>query len=208
MPTPVALSVFLSAAILLAITPGPGIFYVLARSLKGGRQDGIVSTFGTGIGGMAHVVAAALGLSAVLATSAVAFSIVKYAGAAYLVYLGIRTLLASNHAEPMAAITTESTRRIFLQGIMTEVLNPKTALFFLAFIPQFINPNGSIILQFIFLGTISVLLNTTADLVVTLFAGPIGYALRNNPRFRRRQQLFTGGALIALGVYVAVADER
>jgi threonine/homoserine/homoserine lactone efflux protein len=124
------------------------------------------------------------------------------------VYLGIRTLLASNHAEPMAAITTESTRRIFLQGIMTEVLNPKTALFFLAFIPQFINPNGSIILQFIFLGTISVLLNTTADLVVTLFAGPIGYALRNNPRFRRRQQLFTGGALIALGVYVAVADER
>lgn len=208
MPSPVAFSVFLSAAILLAVTPGPGIFYVLARSLKGGRRDGIASTFGTAIGGMGHVVAAALGLSAILATSAMAFSIVKYAGAAYLIYLGLRTLLARHPAEHTAAVPSESTRRILLQGIVTEALNPKTALFFLAFLPQFINPDGSVILQFMVLGTISVLLNTTADLLVAFFAGPIGYALRNNQRVRRGQQLGTGGALIALGVYVALADEQ
>ena len=208
MPTAVSFSVFLSAAILLAITPGPGIFYVLTRSLKGGRRDGIASTLGTAIGGMGHVVAAALGLSAILATSALAFSAVKYAGAGYLIYLGVRTLLARDATEHVTTVSAESTRRILIQGIVTEVLNPKTALFFLAFIPQFINPHTSVIVQFILLGSISVFLNTTADFVVVLFAGPIGHALRTNKRFRRGQQLFTGSALIALGAYVAVADER
>jgi len=207
MPSPITLSIFLSAAVLLAITPGPGIFYVLARSLKGGRRDGMASTLGTAVGGMGHVLAAALGLSAILATSAFAFSLVKYAGAIYLIYLGLRTLLTGETAHAVTA-PIESTRRILLQGMLTEMLNPKTALFFLAFIPQFINPNGSIVTQFIILGSISVTLNTTADLVVALFAGPIGQALRNNPRFRRGQQIFAGGALIALGVYVAVADDH
>lgn len=207
MPTPVAFSVFLSAAILLAITPGPGIFYVLARSLKGGRRDGVASTFGTAIGGMVHVLAAALGLSAILATSALAFGIIKYAGAAYLIYLGLLTLFKEDAAHT-ATMPTESTRRILTQGIVIEVLNPKTALFFLAFIPQFINPSGSIVVQFIVLGSLSVLLNTTADLLVALFAGPIGQALQNNLRFRQSQRMFTGGALIALGVCVAVAEDR
>ncbi|NJN19564.1 MAG: LysE family translocator [Oscillochloris sp.] len=208
MPSSIPFSVFLSAAILLAITPGPGMFYVLARSLKGGRRDGIASSFGTAIGGMAHVVAAALGLSAVLATSALAFNGIKYAGAAYLIYLGVRTIFATERSAHEAVPVADSTRRVLLQGIVTEVLNPKTALFFLAFIPQFIDPAGPIVTQFLLLGTLSVALNTTADLIVVLFAGPIGQALRSNMRLRRAQQRFTGGALIALGIYVAAADGR
>jgi threonine/homoserine/homoserine lactone efflux protein len=208
MPTPVAFSIFLSASILLAITPGPGIFYVLTRSLQGGRDHGIVSSLGTAIGGMVHVLAAALGLSAILTTSAFAFSIVKYVGAAYLVYLGLRTLLARDRAGHTISLPVTKPRRILFQGILTEVLNPKTALFFVAFIPQFINPDGSIVMQFILLGTISVLFNTIADVLVAVFAGPIGSTLRNNSYVRRGQQMFTGSTLIGLGVYVAVADDH
>ncbi len=208
MPTFAALGVFLSAAILLAVTPGPGIFYVLARSLKGGRRDGIASTVGTALGGFFHVMAAALGLSAILATSAVAFTVVKYAGAAYLVFLGAKALLTREVSVTDAAVPQEPTRRIFLQGVLTEVLNPKTALFFLAFIPQFVDPHGSVVLQFMVLGTISVLLNSTADLVVALFAGPIGHALRTNARMRAGQRYLSGGALVALGVYVAASGDN
>src|SRR5712672_2219262 len=156
---------FLAAAFLLAVTPGPGIFYVLARSLAGGRREGILSSFGTFVGGLFHVLAAALGISAILAASAVAFHTVKYAGAAYLVWLGIRMIRARNAEMP--AQTAAPAQGSFRQGILTEALNPKTALFFLSFIPQFIVAGrGHVFLQFIVLGTISVLLNTLADLVV------------------------------------------
>ena len=208
MPSFAALSVFLSAAVLLAVTPGPGIFYVLARSLKGGRRDGIASTLGTALGGFFHVVAAALGLSAILATSAAAFTVVKYTGAAYLVFLGLKTLLARDKAVHDSEVPQEPTRRIFLQGVLTEVLNPKTALFFLAFIPQFVDPQGSVVLQFVLLGTISVVLNTTADMVVAFFAGPIGQTLRTNARLRTGQRYLSGGALITLGVYVATSNNQ
>src|ERR1700674_2037180 len=124
---------FLSAALVLAATPGPGIFYVLTRTLAGGRSEGILSSLGTFAGGMFHVLAAALGISAILATSAVAFHTVKYAGAAYLVWLGIRMIRTSN-AE-MIVSSSQPSQRAFRQGILTEVLNPKTALFFLSFIP-------------------------------------------------------------------------
>src|SRR5712691_9399323 len=127
---------FLAAALLLAITPGPGIFYVLARSLAGGRREGVLSSFGTFVGGLFHVLAAALGISAILAASAVAFHTVKYAGAAYLVWLGIR-MIRTRNAE-MAVSAEKPSQGAFRQGIFTEVLNPKTALFFLSFIPQFI----------------------------------------------------------------------
>src|SRR5438309_11716498 len=128
---------FLAAALLLAITPGPGIFYVLARSLAGGCREGILSSFGTLVGGFFHVLAAALGVSAILAASAVAFHTVKYAGAAYLVWLGIRMIRGARNAE-LAAQTAAPAQGSFRQGILTEALNPKTALFFLSFIPQFI----------------------------------------------------------------------
>lgn len=208
MPSATSFGVFLTAAIVLAITPGPGIFYVLARSLKGGRREGIASSLGTALGGLAHVLAAALGLSAVLATSALAFTLVKYIGAAYLIYLGVRTLLSGDEHDPVASLAETSTRRAFYQGITTEVFNPKTALFFLAFIPQFVNPAGAVVLQFILLGSISVLLNTSADVVVALLAGPIGQRLRSSARLRRRQRIATGSALIGLGAYVAVTGRQ
>src|SRR5438874_8402836 len=158
------LLLFVAAAALLAITPGPGIFYVLARSLAGGKREGVLSSLGTLAGGLFHVFAAALGLSAILAASAVAFHSVKYAGAAYLVVLGIR-MIRTRNAELEVAATAPS-QGAFRQGILTEALNPKTALFFLSFIPQFIAPAaGHVFLQFIVLGTISVALNTAADLL-------------------------------------------
>src|SRR5437867_8208602 len=130
---------FLAAAFLLAITPGPGIFYVLARSLAGGRREGVLSSLGTFVGGLFHVLAAALGISAVLAASAVAFHTVKYAGAAYLIWLGVRMIRARN-SEMLVSASQPAAAGALRQGILTEVLNPKTALFFLSFIPQFVAP--------------------------------------------------------------------
>ncbi|MGJ3245469.1 MAG: LysE family translocator [Elainellaceae cyanobacterium] len=202
------LGLFLTAAIVLAVTPGPGIFYVLTRSLKGGRADGFASSIGTAIGGYAHVVAAALGVSAILATSSIAFAIVKYAGASYLIYLGVRTLMSGDRPLVDVESSTSTALDAFRHGIVTELLNPKTALFFLAFIPQFIDPNENVVLQFMLLGSISVFLNTSADIGVALLAGPIGEWMQHNARFQRRQRLFTGWSLIGLGAYVAVADNQ
>ncbi|CAA9311561.1 MAG: hypothetical protein AVDCRST_MAG93-5257 [uncultured Chloroflexia bacterium] len=207
MPNTTSFGLFLTAAIILAITPGPGIFYVLARSLKGGRGEGIASSLGTALGGLVHVFAAALGVSAILSTSAVAFALVKYIGAAYLIYLGIRTLMSNEELELHSSLEQTDMRRAFGQGITTEVLNPKTALFFLAFIPQFVDPGGNVFSQFVVLGSISVFLNTSADFVVALVAGPIGERLRSSARLRRRQRIASGGALIGLGAYVAASGK-
>jgi len=198
---------FFAAAFVLAVTPGPGLFYVLARSLAGGKREGIQSSLGTFVGGLFHVLAAALGISAILAASAVAFHTVKYAGAAYLMWLGIR-MIRTRNAELQVA-TTSPSHGAFRQGILTEALNPKTALFFLSFIPQFIAPAaGHVFLQFIMLGTISVVLNTTADLVVVLLAAPLERKLKNSAKFRRRQRVASGLGMIGLGVYVALADTK
>jgi threonine/homoserine/homoserine lactone efflux protein len=198
---------FFAAALLLAITPGPGIFYVLARSLGGGRREGVNSALGTFVGGLFHVFAAALGISAILAASAVAFHTVKYAGAAYLVWLGIR-MIRTRNAE-LAVETAPPSQGAFRQGILTEALNPKTALFFLSFIPQFIAPErGHIFLQFVVLGALSVILNTTADLIVVLLAAPLERKLKNSARFRRRQRVASGLGMIGLGAYVAFADTK
>jgi threonine/homoserine/homoserine lactone efflux protein len=198
---------FLVAAMLLAVTPGPGILYVLARSLAGGRREGILSSLGTFVGGLFHVFAAALGVSAILAASAVAFHTVKYAGAAYLMYLGIR-MIRTRNAE-LTVATSAPTRNAFRQGILTEALNPKTALFFLSFIPQFISaPAGHIFAQFVILGAISVILNTTADLLVVRAAAPLEQKLKHNIRFRNRQRVVSGLGMIGLGAYVALADSK
>jgi threonine/homoserine/homoserine lactone efflux protein len=199
---------FFAAALVLAVTPGPGIFYVLARSLAGGRREGIQSSLGTFVGGLFHVFAAALGVSAILAASAVAFHTVKYAGAAYLVWLGIR-MIRTRNSEPNVTVAAPPSRNAFRQGILTEALNPKTALFFLSFIPQFISaPVGHIFLQFVVLGAISVTLNTTADLVVVLLAAPLEQKLKHNARFRSRQRVASGLGMIGLGAYVALADTK
>ncbi len=207
MPDPHHFLLFFAAALILAITPGPGIFYVLARSLAGGKREGVQSSFGTFAGGLFHVFAAALGISAILAASAVAFHTVKYAGAAYLVWLGLR-MIRSRNAD-MAFQNLQPSQSAFRQGIVTEALNPKTALFFLSFIPQFITPQrGHVFFQFLLLGAISVILNTTADLVVVLLAAPLERKLKNSARFRRNQRVASGVGMIGLGAYVALADSR
>jgi threonine/homoserine/homoserine lactone efflux protein len=197
---------FLMAAVLLAIAPGPGMLYVLARSLAGGRREGVLSALGTFVGGMVHVLAAAAGVSVVLARSAAAFATVKYAGAGYLCFLGVRMILAARRDEDEVSVGVGRARNPFWQGIATEVLNPKTALFFLSFIPQFVHREaGHVFGQFLVLGAISVSLNTSADLVVTMFAGPLGNRIRSSARFRRVQRTATGGVMIGLGTYLAVS---
>jgi threonine/homoserine/homoserine lactone efflux protein len=197
--------IFLSAALLLAVSPGPGMLYVLARSLRGGRRVGFASSFGTAAGGMIHVVAAGLGLSAILARSASAFLIVKYLGAAYLIYLGIRTLRAGDTGLPAADLEKDA-RSPFWQGALTEILNPKTALFFLAFIPQFVNHATPLVPQFLALGAISVALNTAADIAVVVATAPLARRLKSSFLWRRRQRQASGAALIGLGGYVAVSS--
>ena len=204
-------SLFLGAATLLAIAPGPGMLYVLARTLAGGRREGVLSCVGTFLGGLVHVVAAATGLSIVLATSATAFAVVKYAGAGYLIYLGVRMIISAHRNEDAETqIPSGQVRRNpFWQGIATEVLNPKTAIFFLAFIPQFVTrASGGVFWQFLLLGTISVALNTSCDLIVTFAAAPIGARLRSSAVLRRRQRTATGLTLIGLGAFVAVSDSK
>jgi len=162
-------------------------------------------------GGFAHVIAAATGLSIVLATSAAAFAVVKYVGAAYLIYLGARMIISARRDEESGVQVPagRGPRNPFWQGIATEILNPKTAIFFLAFIPQFVSrARGGVFWQFLLLGTISVALNTSCDLIVTILAAPIGARLRSSPVLRRRQRTATGLTLIGLGAFVAVADSK
>lgn len=203
------LLIFLGAAILLAIAPGPGMLYVLARTLAGGRREGLLSSIGTFLGGMVHVVAAAAGVSIILAKSALAFATVKDLGAAYLCFLGVRMILDARKDSDIPVADLPIRRNPFWQGVMTEVLNPKTALFFLSFIPQFVSrASGHVFLQFVVLGLASVTLNTAADIVVTLLAGPLGQRIRGSRRFRRRQRMLTGAFMIGLGTYVALGDSK
>jgi len=204
------LVLFLTAALLLAIAPGPGMLYVLARSLAGGKREGVLSAFGTFLGGLVHVFAAALGVSIILAQSAVAFSAVKYIGAAYLCFLGIRMILDARREKSdgeTISLRLQSGHNPLWQGVATEVLNPKTALFFLSFIPQFVSrSSGHVFWQFVMLGTISVLLNTTADLLVIALADRLGTRIRSSAVFRRRQRTVTGAIMIGLGTYLATRE--
>jgi threonine/homoserine/homoserine lactone efflux protein len=201
--------IFLSAAILLAIAPGPGMLYVLARTLGGGRREGVLSALGTFFGGLVHVFAAAAGISIILAKSAMAFATVKYFGAGYLCFLGIRMILDARKDQGISLADLRRVRSPLWQGVMTEVLNPKTALFFLSFIPQFVNRgHGHVFLQFVLLGTLAVTLNTSADIVVTLLAGPLGQRIRGSARFRRRQRTLTGAVMIGLGTYLAFGESK
>ena len=203
MPDTAHLVAFTLAALTLAAIPGPGMLYVLARSLGGGRDVGLRSSLGTALGGCVHVVAAAAGLSALLAASATAFTAVKLAGAAYLIWLGVRTLMTAK-APPPEVGSASSDAGAFRQGVLTEALNPKTALFFVTFLPQFCQPeHGPIALQIAVLGLISVVFNTAADVVIAFAAGPLGRRMKENARWWRRQRRATGGVLIGLGVYAA-----
>jgi threonine/homoserine/homoserine lactone efflux protein len=203
MPDTAHLVAFTLAAITLAAIPGPGMLDELARRLGGGRGVGLRSSFGTALGGCVHVVAAAAGLSALVAASATAFTVVKLVGAAYLVWLGVRTLMSARQPPPVVGTVSADTGA-FRQGALTEALNPKTALFFVTFLPQFCQPeHGPVALQIAVLGLISVALNTAAAVVSAFTAGPLGRRIAANARWWRRRRRATGGVLVGLGVYAA-----
>lgn len=200
-----SLLAFIIAAMLLAITPGPGMAYVVARTVAGGRPEGLASCFGTGIGGMLHVLAAALGLSLILARSAVAFNLVKYLGAGYLVYMGIRLLLRRDQAPAAAPVASEGARRALCEGIVVEALNVKTALFFLAFLPQFVSPGEPLVPQLAALGGICVSLNTMVDVIAVFTADR--FLKSGVARAARARLLATasGVTMLGLGAYLALA---
>jgi threonine/homoserine/homoserine lactone efflux protein len=205
------LALYLAAALLLAVTPGPGLFYVAARSLAGGRAEGVASSLGTGLGGTVHVLAGSLGVSAIVLASAELFTALKLAGAAYLVWVGFRTLQAARRDASAAlaggpAAPAIGPRRAFREGVLVEALNPKTAAFFLAFVPQFLDPSrGSVALQFVVLGLLSVALNTLADIAVAFAAGGIRQGAAARPTLVRRLREGSGAAMIALGLGLALA---
>ena len=207
MPDPASFLLFLAAAVVLAITPGPGLFYVAARTLAGGRGEGLASSFGTGLGGTVHVLAGALGVSAVVMASAELFAALKLLGAAYLAWIGVRTILAARQAAAApGAVEAVGVRRAFREGVLVEALNPKTAAFFLAFIPQFVSPDaGPVALQFVVLGLLSVGLNTLADVGVAFAAGRVREGAAARPGLVRRLRTASGSAMVALGLGLALA---
>jgi threonine/homoserine/homoserine lactone efflux protein len=200
------LPLFLLAAIVIAVVPGPGIFYVAARTLSDGSKAGIASTFGTALGGLVHVIAGALGVSAIILASAELFTAVKFAGALYLVWLGIRTFREASNLLPQQTVPFEA-GRAFRDGVLVEALNPKTAAFFLAFIPQFLDPpaGGAPALQFMTLGLISVTLNTLADFIVVGMASTAQASLVRRPHLFQRLRQGSGLFIAGLGISLALA---
>jgi threonine/homoserine/homoserine lactone efflux protein len=196
---------FLAAAAVLAITPGPGMAYVVARTAAGGRREGLVSCLGTAIGGMVHVVAATIGLSALLAQSATAFAIVKYVGAAYLIYLGIRLLRSQGAKHEAPSVLPQGAARALREGIVVEALNVKTAIFFLAFLPQFVSARETLAPQIVLLGAICVALNTAADVVAVLAAARlVGSSMVRAARERLLRRI-SGWTMVGLGITLAAA---
>ena len=196
---------FLIAALVLAITPGPGIAYVVARTVAGGRAEGLASCLGTGLGGLLHVLAAALGVSLIIAQSAWAFNLLKYVGAAYLVYLGLRMLMRKDQDVAVEAVASQGARRALLEGIAVEALNVKTALFFLAFLPQFVAPSEPLVSQLVLLGCICVALNTLVDVLAVFAAQRLlksGVARAARARLMMRVSGFT---MLGLGAFLALA---
>ncbi|QRG67203.1 LysE family translocator [Brevibacillus choshinensis] len=197
---------FVVAAATLLIIPGPAVFYIMARSIDQGKKAGLVSVLGVSVGGSVHVLAGAVGVSAILMTSATAFHIVKYLGAAYLIYLGCKTLFSrSDHTtSEMPEVPRKNLRKIFFESALVEVMNPKTALFFLAFFPQFITPSaGSVTLQFLLLGAIFTILALLSDGMYAVLAAHIRKRMNVSSKLQNR---ITGYLYIALGVFSAFAS--
>ena len=196
---------FLFAAVVLAITPGPGIAYVVARTVAGGRSEGLASCFGTGLGGLLHVLAAALGLSLLVAQSAIAFNIVKYIGAAYLIYLGVRLLMQKEQTFKATPVAAQGVRRALFEGVAVEALNVKTALFFLAFLPQFVSPGEPLVPQLVLLGTVCVALNTLVDVIAVFAANRLLNSGVDRATRARLMTRMSGVTMLGLGTYLALA---
>ena len=202
--------VFALAALLLNLTPGNDMLYVAARSTSQGIKAGIISSLGIFVGCLVHIIAAVIGLSAIIAQSALAFNIIKYLGAAYLVYLGIRSILSKKKSLQLdKKVQPLSYDKILWQGVITNVLNPKVALFFLAFLPQFINiHNVNTHWQILFLGTWFNVGGTLVNIIVAVLFGKIGSWLSRSPRFVQWQERITGAMLIGLGIKVALSSKK
>ncbi|MGH3023415.1 MAG: LysE family translocator [Gaiellaceae bacterium] len=209
LPDPGTLALFAGAAFLLLIVPGPAVLYIVTQSIEHGRRAGLVSMLGVQVGGLVHVAAASLGLSALLVQSAVAFNVVKYAGAAYLIFLGVRRLLTRQAAAPTGERPPRRLDRLFRQGIVVNVLNPKAALFFFAFLPQFVNvEEGAVWFQIAVLGLLFILIAVVSDGLYALAAGAASGWLRGSALFVRAERWVTGTVLVGLGVTAALSSPQ
>jgi threonine/homoserine/homoserine lactone efflux protein len=207
MPEVSTMALFLVAAMLLFVIPGPVVIYVLTRSVTQGTKAGLVSVAGVHLGSLVHVAAAVAGLSALIATSATAFTAVKLLGAAYLVYLGIRTFMGGGEAiEAAPTGESRSLRRTFWQGALVNILNPKTAIFFLAFVPQFVDPaQGSTTTQIMALGALFVIAGMLSDGTYAVIGGTVGHRLVARPSYARAQRWIAGSIYIGLGAAAAMS---
>ncbi len=206
MPDPASLAVFVVAALALLLVPGPAVLYIVARSIHQGRRAGLASVLGIHVGTLVHIAAATVGLSALILSSAVAFTAVKIAGAVYLVGLGLWTFFSRSAETEIALGGERNLRRAFAQGIVVNVLNPKTALFFLAFLPQFVDADAAHPgLQIAFLGLLFALLGLVTDSMWALAAGTAGGVLRRSTRFVSVQRYVTGSVYVGLGIATALA---
>ncbi len=209
MPTWTTISLFLLTALGLLFIPGPAVLFIMTRSMDGGRRVGAISALGIGAADLIHTTAAAFGLSALLMTSALMFSIVKYLGAAYLIYLGIRTLVKRDTSAHKERTEPKTPPRMFIQGMAVELLNPKTALFFLAFLPQFVDPaRGAVTLQLLLFGSLFAILGLCSLTFYGLLSGTLATLLKRNTRFQHIQRYVTGSIYIALGLTAAFAGSE
>jgi threonine/homoserine/homoserine lactone efflux protein len=206
-PSTLAMPFFATLALVLA--PGPAVLYIVGRSIDGGRTAGFASAAGIATGGLVHVAGAALGLSAIIASSAVAFSALKYLGAAYLIFLGVRTLLSKPDGAAMAGRSPQTLRGLYSQGFVVQALNPKVALFFLAFLPQFIDPaRGDTLTQTLILGMMFIALGFCTDSMYAFAAGTAGDWLKRQPLFASFQRYLAGTIFIGLGVTTAFSGAK
>ena len=204
MPDPSRLALFVGAALLLLVVPGPSVLYIVTQSVSHGRRAGIASVAGITTGTLVHIAAATVGLSALLASSAVAFDVVKYLGAAYLIVIGVRRLAGLERAQDERARGTRDLRRLYRQGIVVNTLNPKTALFFLAFLPQFVDPSRGVAwVQILLLGLLFATLGLLSDGTWALVAGTLGDRLRRSRRFPAVQRYVSGSVFVGLGAVAA-----
>jgi threonine/homoserine/homoserine lactone efflux protein len=209
MPAPEVFAAFAVASLALLVVPGPSVLYIVTRSMDQGRAAGLVSVLGIHTGSIMHVAAAALGLSAILASSALTYGVVKYVGAGYLIWLGIRALRGRDEARPDVAGKRHSLGRIYAQGVVVNVLNPKTALFFLAFLPQFVDVSkGTVPLQIVLLGITFILLGFISDGSYALVSARVSRRLANRRRSGVVRRWLPGLTLIGLGVVSAITGRR
>lgn len=209
MPTTETIILFMAAALALNVTPGPAIAYVMSRSVGQGRTAGLVSAIGLGTGSLLHAIGATLGLSAVIAYSPMAYAVVKYLGAAYLVYLGVGLLRQRSVPLDDAVLPRLSLGRVYWQGVLTEILNPKIALFFLSFLPQFVDPaRGSIAGQTLFFGVLFHVTGVPINMLVAVAGSAIAASFSGNPLLERMRNWLSGTVLIGLGVRLALSERR